>query len=217
MGELDDPDIPGKSQVSSRLIGVFGGTFDPPHIGHVVLATEAFYQLKLEKVLWVLTPHPPHKPKQALRPVEERLAMLKIAIRGKPEFQLSRVDIDRPPPHYAIDTMRILAHEYPDAGLVYLVGGDSLDDLPTWHKPQQFIQTCHAIGVMRRPGDSVDMMNLESIIPGISDKVHIFDTPRLEISSSDIRSRIAAGRPFSEYLHPKIYEYIQKKCLYGYN
>jgi len=204
-------------QLSERLLGVFGGSFDPPHHGHLVLAEEAYRQLNLEKVLWVLTPQPPHKPERILQPVEERLKMVQMLIKGNPEFELSRVDIDRPPPHYAVDTVQLLAQTYPQAGFVYLIGEDSLRDLPTWHEPQRLVKACTALGVMRRTGNAIDWMNLECRLPGISNSVRYFDTPPMDISSSDIRSRIAAGRPFAHYLHPQVYEYIIQKRLYVYN
>src|SRR5512143_3713267 len=113
-------------------IGVFGGTFDPPHTGHLILAAEAQAQLDLERILWVLTPTPPHKPGQRITSTALRLEMLQAAIDGNPDFELSRVDLDRPPPHYAVDSVHLLRAAYPQAWLAYLMGGDSLDDLPTW-------------------------------------------------------------------------------------
>jgi nicotinate-nucleotide adenylyltransferase len=110
--------------------------------------------------------------------------------------------------------MRILAQQIPGAELFYLIGGDSLHDLPTWHQPRQFLQACAGLGVMRRPGDSINLDALENVLPGISARVHFITTPLLEISSTDIRERIAAGRPFRYYLTPAVYQYILKTDLY---
>ena len=110
-------------------IGIFGGTFDPPHVGHLILAAEARDQLDLDCVLWVVTPDPPHKTTRALTPLETRLVMVHAAIDGDERFQISRIEIDRPGPHYSADTVRILAEEYPGSQLYYLMGGDSLRDL----------------------------------------------------------------------------------------
>jgi nicotinate-nucleotide adenylyltransferase len=148
-----------------QTIGIFGGTFDPPHIGHLVLAAEAHKQLGLDRLLWVLTPDPPHKQGRSIAPLDHRLAMVKLAIADDPQFELSTVELTRPGPHYALDTVQILAGQNPGADLVYLMGGDSLRDLPTWHRPADFISACHRIGVMRRPEDAVDLVALEKTCP----------------------------------------------------
>jgi len=201
-----------------RLIryGVFGGTFDPLHLAHLELASEAIHQLNLERVLWVLTPDPPHKQERIINSMEYRLEMLRIATGDTPEFQISMVDIDRPPPHYALDTVCLLKEEYPGVELIYLIGGDSLHDLPTWHKPRELAAACRAFGVMRRPADGVDISTLEISIPGITSKILDIQAPLLEISSSDIRMRIAEGRPFRYFLPPGVYNLIRARRLYGY-
>lgn len=191
-------------------IGVFGGTFDPPHIAHLVLAAEARAQLELERILWVLTPHPPHKPDHPITSVELRLKMLRGVLNDDPAFEISRVDLDRPQPHYALDTMRLLREQLPADTLVYLMGGDSLNDLPNWHEPQQFLAACDAIGVMLRPGSVIDIPILERDLPGLGEKVLFVGTPLLEISSSDIRKRIAQQRHFRYYLSPPVYRMIVK-------
>ncbi len=107
-------------------LGIFGGTFDPPHLGHLILAAEAQSQLALDSVLWVLTADPPHKSGQAISAWPTRLELLQAATRQDQGFTISRVDIDRPPPHYAFETVRLLKQEYPQAELFYLMGGDEL-------------------------------------------------------------------------------------------
>ena len=195
-------------------LGVFGGTFDPPHIAHLALAAEALRQLGLERVLWVLTPVPPHKPGHAITPVETRLELVRAAIRGEPRFELSRVDIDRPPPHYALDTVRRLRETYPGAELVYLMGGDSLRDLPNWHQPQEFVAACHALGVMRRPRTRLDLERLADSLPGLLDKVRFYNAPRLDISASDIRRRVHLGHPYLYMLPATVGEIIAAQGLY---
>ena len=195
-------------------LGIFGGTFDPPHLGHLILASEAQSQLGLDRVLWVLTAGPPHKSGQVLTSLEHRLDMLGAAIRDNPLFEISRVEIDRTPPYYALETVRILTQAYPGDALLYLMGGDSLRDLPSWHKPLEFVQACDAIGVMRRPGEQADLESLELLIPGISRKLRFVEAPLLEIASSDIRERVAAGRPFRYYLPPAVFQIILDRKLY---
>ena len=195
-------------------IGIFGGTFDPPHLGHLILASEAQDQLDLTRLLWTLTPEPPHKQDQPITSIEHRLAMVKLAIADNPSFELSRVELDRPGPHYTIDTVKLIADQNPDAEIVPIIGGDSLHDLPTWHKPRELLYACHWVGVMRRPEDAANLEALERELPGISSKVHYVDAPLLEIASREIRSRIAEGRPFRYYLPISVYEYIKENHLY---
>ena len=195
-------------------IGLFGGTFDPPHIGHLILASEAQSQLELTRLLWTLTPEPPHKQDQPITPIEHRLAMVNLAIADNPSFELSRLELDRPGPHYTLDTIKLVVEQNPEAEIVPVIGGDSLHDLPTWHHPQELLYAAHWIGVMRRPGESANLEELELELPGISSKVHYVDAPLLEIASREIRSRIADGRPFRYYLPDPVYHYINQHHLY---
>jgi nicotinate-nucleotide adenylyltransferase len=195
-------------------LGVFGGTFDPPHLGHLILAAEARSQLQLDRLLWVLTPYPPHKQNQSVSSLEQRLALVEAALAPDITFDLSRVEIDRPGPHYAADTIELLRQEYPDAGIFYLIGGDSLHDLPTWHEPQRFLSQIAGLGVMRRPGDYVNPTVLERALPGIDHKLLMIHAPLMEISSSELRQRIASGKPFRYYLPPAVYDLIVERGYY---
>jgi len=197
-----------------QSIGIFGGTFDPPHIGHLILAAESRAQLHLDRLLWVLTPDPPHKQGRSIAPLDHRLAMVKLAIAGNPQFELSTVELSRTGPHYALDTVNILAGQYPGAELVYLMGGDSLRDLPTWHRSVDFVSACHRIGVMRRPGAAFDLNALEKILPGLSSKVRFVGSPLIDIAAHEVRTRISAGQPFRYFLLPGVYEYIIEHNLY---
>lgn len=196
------------------LIGIFGGTFDPPHLGHLILAAEAQAQLKLDRVLWVLTPQPPHKPERPITLLEHRLEMLRRAISDGPGFELSRVEIDRPGPHYTVDTLDLLQEKYPTGKLVLLIGGDSLRDLPGWSRPREIIAAVYAFGVMRRPGDNIELDALERVFPRIRAKLLLIDTPQFDISSSTLRQRIVGGGHYRYYLHPRVYDYIQQNHLY---
>ncbi len=195
-------------------IGIFGGTFDPPHIGHLVLAEDALEQLNLDRLLWVLTPVPPHKQGQAISPTEQRLLLVQTAIADEGRFELSKVDLDRPGPHYAVDSVRLLQVQNPDAELIYLLGGDSLRDLPIWYQPQEFIRQISSLGVMRRPGVSIDQELLEGQLPGITRKVCYFNSPLLDISSSEIRLRIAQGRSYRYFLSAPVFELILQNRYY---
>ncbi|HSV86280.1 MAG TPA: nicotinate-nucleotide adenylyltransferase [Levilinea sp.] len=195
-------------------LGVFGGTFDPPHIGHLILAAEASSQLELDRLLWVLTPYPPHKQNQSVSLLEQRLVLVQAVLAQDETFELSQVEIERPAPHFAVDTVELLQAQYPGASLIYLIGGDSLRDLPTWREPQRFMRNVAGLGVMRRPGDQVELDQLEAALPGLRKKLLVIRAPLLEISSSDLRQRIASGRPFRYYLAPAVYDLIVQRGYY---
>ena len=200
--------------MSRERLGVFGGTFDPPHIGHLILASEAYRQLNLSRLLWVLTPVSPLKRADDITSVDQRLSMLELAIADNPGFEISRVEIDSPGPYFTLDTIQHLADNHPSADVILVIGGDSLRDLPRWHQPADLVSACHEIGVMRRPGDSIDLSALERQVPGTQAKVRFVDAPLLEISSSDIRRRIREKLSFRYYLSPSVYRYISKNKLY---
>lgn len=196
-------------------IGIFGGTFDPPHLGHLILAEEARYQLKIDRLLFVPTPDPPHKQHRAITQIEDRLAMVAAAVADNPNFEISRVEIDRPGPHYTLDTVNTLKQENPGATMIYLMGADSLRGLPhNWDRPGQFVAACDYLGVMRRPEDVIEMSALEAVFPGITEKTLLIDAPLLEIASRQIRQRAADNRPYRYYLPPSVCEVIRERNLY---
>lgn len=197
-----------------QRIGVFGGSFDPPHLGHLILAAEALHALTLDRIFWVLTPDPPHKSEKFLSPITTRLALINAAIQDNPGFALSRVELERPGPHYTLDTIKILRQENPQAQLIYLIGGDSLHDFPSWHKPHELLSVLDGLGVMRRPGDQVHMDALERKLSGITKEVIFIDAPLLEISSREIRKRISQARPFRYFLSASVYRLILEKRYY---
>jgi len=196
------------------LTGVFGGTFDPPHLGHLILAESGRQALGLDSVLWAVTAQPPHKPNEDRTPVEIRLEMVAAAIGGNEAFQISRVDVDRPPPHYAVDTLRWLSAARPGARFAYLMGEDSLRDLPIWHRPQELVLACDVFGVMERSGAEPDLADLEAVLPGLSARVRFFRAPVIEIASSEIRRRVQSGESI-RYLVPEgVEQIIRRDGLY---
>lgn len=140
--------------------------------------------------------------------------MLALVLGDDPRFSLSRIEVDRPGPHYSVDTVHLLAEQNSEADLVFLMGGDSLRDLPAWRSPVELVAACAEIGVMRRPDDDFDLPALEEKIPGLTAKVRFMDVPMLDISASEIRRRIAAGLDVRDRLHPEVHTYIQKHGLY---
>ena len=195
-------------------IGIFGGTFDPPHLGHLILADEAYIQLRLHKLLWVLTPDPPHKLGQQISPVQQRLELVQAAIGDNSHFELSRVEMDRPGPHFAVDTVKLLQNQFPEAELYYLIGGDSLHDLVRWNRPREMVEAVVGLGVMRRPEDEIDLAALEKMLPGITPKINLIDSPLIDIASHEIRERISAGKAYRYHLHPAVYELIRQRHYY---
>jgi nicotinate-nucleotide adenylyltransferase len=195
-------------------IGVFGGTFDPPHLAHLILADEARFQLDLSLVLWVLTPNSPLKNKREISPWKQRYELLNAALRDNQYFQISMVDIDRPAPHYTYETLHIINQEYTDDDIIFLMGGDSLRDLPEWKNPQEILTNCIEIGVMQRPGFDMNLIELERVIPGLQEKIVWVDAPLLEISGSEIRSRLKNGKPVKYFLPPDVYNIIETERYY---
>ena len=194
--------------------GIFGGTFDPPHVGHQILAAEALDQLKLDVILWVLTAVPPHKFQNDVSPLNVRLPLVEEVVKEDSRFQLSRVEIDRPPPYYTADTVKILKMQEPTTDFIFLMGGDTLEDLINWKDPEVFIESCEEIGVMCRPGFPLSLESLWKEFPELRPKVTFFETPLLEISSRQIRNRISQNRSYKYFLPECVYELILSKGFY---
>ncbi len=202
-----------KPQAHIARVGILGGTFDPPHYGHLVLAENSRVQLGLDRVLFVLAGQPPHKPSRPITPVGERVAMVQAAIGDNPAFFLSRVDLDRPGPHYTVDTLGLLQEVYPGADLFFLMGGDSLADFPIWRDPVGIVRQAR-LAVMRRPGYRPNWVALEHGVPGIVDRLVWLDTLCLGIAASDLRERVKNGMPIRYLVPPAVEAYIRDHHLY---
>ena len=194
-------------------LGILGGTFDPPHIAHLVLADQARRQLNLARVLFVPAGQPPHKRDRAVSSVEHRVAMTQLAIAGDAGAELSRVDVDRPGPHYTADMLALLQAKHPDARLYLLVGSDSLRDLLVWHAPARVIAPAR-LAVMRRPGAEPDWRSLESCLPGIAERVDWVDAPWLDVSSTDIQRRVRERLSIRYLVAEAVERYIVEHDLY---
>ncbi len=200
--------------MTTPRLGIYGGTFDPPHLGHLILAETAADTLRLDRVLFVPAGTPPHKAAATLRSAaEHRLAMVRLAIEGNPRFALSRVDLDRPGPHYSVDMLHLLRDEHRGAELFFLIGADSLADLPTWSRPRELIGLA-CLGVMRRPGAAPDLDALEREIPGLHRRMMWLDAPTIDIAASDLARRIAAGRSVRYQVPDDVCLYIEEHGLY---
>ncbi|MBC8263478.1 MAG: nicotinate-nucleotide adenylyltransferase [Anaerolineales bacterium] len=195
-------------------VGVLGGTFDPIHNGHLVAAEEVRAQLRLDRVVFVPAGLPPHKLTEHVSSVDHRLTMVKLAIASNPYFTVSRVDIDRFGPCYTVDTIQLLWDERGgEVELYFIIGSDSLADIPTWHKPQRLIRLCR-LAVVARPGYRVDMEELERLLPGITSRIHFINSPQLDISSTDIQKRVREGLPIKYQAPEAVEDYIYEHELY---
>lgn len=194
-------------------IGVLGGTFDPPHIGHLILGQEALDQCNLDRVLWLPAADPPHKKRRAFSPIADRIELVSLSIADNEHFSVSRVDVDRPGPHYTADTLDLLISQFSGAEWFLLLGSDSLRDLPTWYAPQELIKRAKIV-VMARPGATYDMTSLEQTLPGITSQSRLLDTPLIDISSHDIRLRRREGRSIRYLVTDSVRGYIIGHDLY---
>jgi nicotinate-nucleotide adenylyltransferase len=202
-------------RLSGARVAILGGTFDPIHLGHLILAEEARDQLALSAVYFVPAGNPPHKQDRRLAPAEERLALINLAIADNPAFHASRVDVDRPGPHYTIDMVHIFQHQLPPGGqLFFLMGYDSLAELPTWHQPAQLVSACHLVALTRH-NVPLDWAALEAALPGISQRVTLLDMPELEISSHDVQQRLRSGRSIRYLVPDAACSYIRQHGLYA--
>jgi nicotinate-nucleotide adenylyltransferase len=196
-----------------KRIGIFGGTFNPPHLGHLILAETAADTLALDCVFFAPAANPPHKIGMPRAPAEVRLAMVKLAIEGNPRFTTSRADMDRPGPQYAVDMIAMFHQEYPDAELFFLMGSDSLRDLLSWSRPEEIIRMTTLV-VMQRPDVYPDLSTLTRRLPGLLEKLYFLEAPEIEISSTEIVARIKQGRSIRYRVSEAVLNYLTEHELY---
>jgi nicotinate-nucleotide adenylyltransferase len=190
-------------------IGVMGGTFDPIHHGHLVAAEEASHALDLERVLFVPVGDPWQKADQDVSPAPDRVEMVRLATSDNDVFEVSQVDIDRAGPTYTIDTLRVLADERAGAELFFITGADAMLEILTWKDPQEALRLATFVAVTR-PGH--DLAGLRKL--GIEERVVMLEIPALAISSTDIRVRVADGRPIRYLVPGPVEAYIRERGLY---
>jgi nicotinate-nucleotide adenylyltransferase len=197
-----------------QRIGILGGTFDPPHIGHLVLAEYAAEALDFSQVIFVPAADPPHKRGETRTPIEHRIAMLQLAIAGNTRFTWSRVDVDRPGPHYTVDMIRILQAEHTDADLYFVMGGDSLRDLPKWNRPDELLNESKLVVLQRPNMETVSADMHETRFPGSSERIIILNDPLLGFSSTGIVERLREGKSIRYMTPDSVLVYIHDQELY---
>lgn len=196
-----------------KRLGIIGGTFDPIHIGHLVMASYAIDALNLDKVWFMPAQTPPHKHHE-ITPLEHRAEMCRLAVNLDSRFEFSDLDMRGESPSYTSELMQTLSESLPDTELVFLVGADSLTTFATWHEPETILK--HAsLGVAERPGSTVDH-RVRNSVPGLAERIHEFDSPLIELSSTEIRERRMTGKSIT-YLVPEVVEdYIVERGLYRF-
>lgn len=218
------PNAYAESRSPVGRLGVLGGTFDPPHYGHLLLADTARVQLGLNCVLFAPAGQPPHKPEDQPTSVAHRVALVQAALAdaGEPAFQLSRVDLDRPGPHFTVDTLTILRQSHPAAQFWFLIGADSLADLPEWRAPSEIIALAR-LGVLPRPGYEADLQSLTAHLTSESgtgtsvdlrQRIDWLTGPALDVSSSGLRARARMKLPLRFLVPPSVEAYVRQHHLY---
>lgn len=207
-----------KQHTKKRQIGLMGGTFDPIHYGHLVIAEEVRAKLQLAEMVFIPAGQPPHKANRAHTTVEHRVAMVQLAIASNPAFTLSRIEVDRQGPSYLVDTLRLLHEEQKEpVELFFVLGWDSLEDFPGWYNPSGILEQLTHLVAVQRPGyseDSAYLEQLESRLPGLAHKLQVVSAPQLEISSTNLRQRIVEGMPIKYQTPEAVERYIYENQLY---
>lgn len=197
-------------------IGVLGGTFDPVHMGHLIIAEEARGSLNLSEIILVPAGQPLLKPARPITPAEHRLQMLHLAIADKPYFKVSVIEVERPGPSYAVDTIAELRCQYgSEDEIFFILGWDSLVQLPEWREPLRLIELCYLVAVPRPGYPHPGLKALEASIPGISQRVVFLEKPEIDISASAIRELAARGLSLRQLVPEPVEDYIRQHKLYS--
>jgi nicotinate-nucleotide adenylyltransferase len=196
-------------------IGVLGGTFDPIHLGHLVVAEEVKARLDLAEILFVPAGQPWLKMSSPILAAEHRVQMVRLALGGKPYFKLSTMEIERAGPSYSIDTLAELKGRLgAEDKLFFILGWDNLAQLHQWREPARLVELCRLVAVPRVGYPAPDLASLEAIIPGLSEAIILLDTPHIDITASAIRDRVARGLSIHHLVPEPVERYIREHGLY---
>lgn len=194
-------------------IGVLGGTFNPPHLGHLVCAQEAYIQLELERVILIPARQPPHKPVEEEPGPEHRLELCRLAVEGDRRFEVSELELNREGPSYTVDTLSSLHSSAPDTDLYLILGGDIAAGLPDWHEPERALSLA-TVAVAKRRGTPREVVEQSLARLRGGERTKFFHMPRIGVSSTFIRERVRAGRPIRYLVPDKVAGYIAEEGLY---
>jgi len=199
-------------------VGILGGTFDPVHLGHLIIAEEARVRLELDRVIFIPTGHPWLKEQQPVASGEDRLRMVELAIVSNSSFQVSSNEVDRGGPTYTVDTLQELEQELGSASeLHFILGMDALEQFDRWKEPDKLLELCR-LAIVNRPGhQAVDVNDLVGRYPQAGTRLTLLNVPRIEISSTEIRQRVAEGRSIRYLVSDSVEGYISEHKLYRAN
>lgn len=190
-------------------IGILGGTFDPPHMGHLIVAEHVRDRLGLEKILFIPAVIPPHKQKRAdITSPEVRLEMLRLALAGNPEFEASDIEVRRGGVSYTVDTLKELRLRHPSDALFLMIGMDNVAEFHLWKDPEMIMRIAHVV-VMTRPG-----FQPENAAQGVMKSMSVCDVPEIEISSREIRNRVRGGQSIRYLVPTTVLDFIAENRLY---
>jgi nicotinate-nucleotide adenylyltransferase len=196
-------------------ICILGGTFDPVHRGHLVVAGVVAERLQPAEVVFIPAGEPWLKSRRPVTPAADRLAMVRLAVDALPGMSVSTVEIERPGPSYTVDTLRRIKGELePGDELFFILGWDNLLDLPRWHEPQELISLCKLVAVPRIGRRVPDAATLEATLPGLPERVILLDKPEIDISATVIRDRVRLGLSIDHLVPHEVAAYILQHNLY---
>ena len=200
--------------ITGKRLGIYGGTFDPVHAGHLVAAAEVHHVLRLDQIVFMPAGQPPHKEGRVISERAHRWAMLELAITGRPQFVLSDLDFASDTPAYTAELLaRLRAAWRLGDDLYFIMGEDSLRDFPTWREPER-IASLARLAVVTRPRVEVDIASVVRAVPALAGRVACVTIPELDRASRDLRDRVASGRPIAYQVPRSVEDYIFKHDLY---
>ena len=187
-------------------IGILGGTFDPPHNGHIAVARAALKEFNLQKVLFIPAKYPPHKPVETVTSEKDRLNMLQLALRDIPEFEISDIELVREGLSYSVDTLREIKKLYKNMEIIFIIGADNISEMESWYRPDEIFKYATVVSFNRPGYESRGKYKM---------KIRLFNMQPVDVSSTDIRERVGAGRSIEGLVSDPVREYIEKNKLYG--
>lgn len=198
----------------TQCLAIFGGTFDPIHVGHLAIADDARWALGADQVLFVPAAQQPLKRGQVSgASAEDRLRMVELAVADNPQFAVSDAEVRRGGMSYTVDTVAAIKQEFPTTELFFVLGADAVALLPRWHRIEMLIAMCR-FAVLRRPGVTLALDDLIATLPTLRDRVTVIDGPLLTISATEVRQRVQQGQPVRYHLPYAVWEYIEQHNLY---
>ena len=206
--------LPEASGDRPRRIGIYGGTFDPIHAGHLIIASETQAALELDEVVFVPAGIPPHKNPTRVTPAADRLAMLRLAVADDEAFSVDTVEVEHEGRSFTVETLATFRRREREAELWFIMGGDSLADLHTWRNPGEIVSLAR-VAVAARPGWAVDLSAANRLVPESNGRIDVIPTPLIEIASHEIRDRVRDGRPVRYLVPNAVYDYLVSHRLYG--